>query len=69
MKTKRVAALQSTKLFGGLTTEELADIAQRAIELHLKKGEMLFLSGEPARGLYVIVDGGSKGALLFRDPN
>ena len=57
MKAKRIAALQCTTLFGGLATEELSDIAQRAIELHLKKGEMLFLSGEPARGLYIVVDG------------
>ena len=57
MKTKQIAALQRTTLFGGLTTEALADIAQRAIELHLQKGEMLFLSGEPARGLFVVVNG------------
>ena len=57
MKTKRIAALQCTTLFGGLAIEELAEIAQRAIELRLQKGEMLFLSGEPARGLYVVVDG------------
>jgi CRP/FNR family transcriptional regulator len=57
MRTKRIAALKCTTLFGGLATEALADIAQRAIELHLKKGEMLFLSGEPARGLFVVVDG------------
>lgn len=57
MKTKRIAALQRTSLFRGLTTEGLADIAHRAIELHLKKGEMLFLSGEPARGLFVVVEG------------
>ena len=57
MKTKRIAALQATKLFGGLSPEALADIAQRAIELHLQKGEMLFLSGEPARGLFVVVSG------------
>ncbi len=57
MKTKRIAALQCTTLFGGLATEELADIAQRVVELRLQKGEMLFLAGESARGLYVVVDG------------
>jgi CRP/FNR family transcriptional regulator len=57
LKIKRIAALQCTTLFGGLAPEELADIANRAIELHLQKGEMLFLAGEPARGLYVVVDG------------
>ncbi len=53
----RLVALQSTRLFGGLACEALVDIAQRAIELHLKKGEILFFSGEPARGLFVLVSG------------
>lgn len=57
MKTNRIAALRCTALFGGLTNEELSDIAQRAVELQLQKGEMLFLSGEPARGLFVVVSG------------
>ena len=57
MKTKRIAALQCTALFGGLTAEALTEIAQRAVELHLQKGEMLFLSGEPAKGLFVVVSG------------
>ena len=57
MKTSRITALQHTELFGCLTAEELADIAQRAAELHFKKGEMLFLSGEQAKGLFVVVNG------------
>lgn len=57
MKTKRIAALQCTALFGDLTAEVLTDIAQRAVELHFQKGEMLFLAGEPAKGLFVVVSG------------
>ena len=57
MKTKRITALQCTALFGGLTAEALTDIAQRAVELHRQKDEMLFLSGEAARGLFVVVSG------------
>jgi CRP/FNR family transcriptional regulator len=57
MKTKWIAALQCTTLFGGLTAEALTDIAQLADEMRLQKGEMLFLSGEPARGLFVVVSG------------
>jgi CRP-like cAMP-binding protein len=55
METKRIAALQRTALFGCLTEKELADIAQ--LELHFKKGELLFLSGEEAKGLFVVVSG------------
>ena len=57
MKRSRITTLQHTELFGCLTAEELADIAQRAAELHFKKGEMLFLSGEQAKGLFVVVNG------------
>ena len=57
VETKRIAALQRTTLFGSLTSEELADVAQRAIEIHLRRGEMLFLSGEAAKGLFVVMRG------------
>lgn len=57
MKTKWIAALRATMLFGNLATEALTDIAQRAREVHLQNGELLFLSGEPARGLFVVVEG------------
>ena len=49
MTTRRIAALQCTKLFGSLTPEDLFDIARRANDLHLQRGEMLFLSGEPRK--------------------
>ena len=57
MNQNKIAALRRTTLFGGLAFEVLSDIAQRAVELRLQKGEMLFLCGEPARGLYVVVSG------------
>jgi CRP-like cAMP-binding protein len=57
VETKRIIALQRTALFGCLTEKELADVAQRAVEIHFKKGEMLFLSGEEAKGLFVVVSG------------
>lgn len=57
MQTNRIGALRRTTLFGSLTGEQVADVAQRAIEIHLRKGEVLFLSGEAARGLFVIIRG------------
>ena len=57
METKRLAALRRTKLFGSLTSEQIADVAQRTIEVHLRKGEVLFLSGEAAKGLFVVLRG------------
>lgn len=57
METKRIAGLRRTTLFGSLTSEELADVAQRAIAIHLRRGEMLFLAGEAAKGLFVVITG------------
>ncbi len=54
---KRISALQRTALFGCLAEEELADIAHRAAELHFEKGEILFVSGDRAKGLFVVVNG------------
>ena len=57
MTLSRMSALQRTALFECLTEKALADIAQRAKELHFQRGEMLFLSGEEAKGLFVVVTG------------
>jgi CRP-like cAMP-binding protein len=57
METKRIRALQRTALFGCLTEKQLAEIAQRAVDLHFRKDEMLFLSGEQVKGLFVVVSG------------
>ncbi len=53
----KIAALERTRLFQGSSAEELAWIAKRAVEQHLRAGEMLFFSGEEARGLFVVVNG------------
>lgn len=57
MEIEKIKALQRTELFGCLAGEELADVAQRAVEVRFKKGEMLFVSGELAKGLFVVVNG------------
>ena len=57
MQIKSITALQRTPLFGCLAEKELADIAQQAMELRLQKGEVLFIAGEQAKGLFVVVNG------------
>ncbi len=54
---QKAAALARSHLFEGCsreTLESLADLAQFRV---LGRGEVLFLDGEPARGLFVIVHG------------
>src|SRR5215212_9517640 len=57
MSTYKVSALGRTALFGGLNEIDLHALADRAVEQKLARGELLFLAGEEARGLYVIVEG------------
>ena len=57
MTLQRIAALQRTALFGSLTEQAIADVAQRTKELRRQRGEMLFLAGEEAKGLFVVVRG------------
>ena len=44
-------------MFRDLGTSELSALASRAIERRLSRGDVLFTSGEPARGMYVVVEG------------
>src|SRR5436309_9127258 len=57
MATDRIAALKKTSLFGALDESELSALSDRAVEQRLAPGEILFIAGEEARGLYVIVEG------------
>lgn len=52
-----VEALKRTALFGDLNAADLAALALRTVERRLKRGELLFLAGDPAGGLYVVVEG------------
>jgi CRP-like cAMP-binding protein len=57
MATDKIAALRSTLLFGSLADEELRALAARAVERRLAREEVLFIAGEEASGLYVVVSG------------
>lgn len=52
-----IQALKLTALFGELDLPDLAALASRAVERRLKRGEILFMAGDPAGGLYVVVEG------------
>lgn len=47
-------------LFAGLTDEELASLARRAVEKRYSAGEVLFYEGEPCTGLFLIGHGAVK---------
>lgn len=57
MPIDKISALKHTQLFGELDEPDLHALASRAIEHRLARGQVLFVAGEEARGLYVIVEG------------
>ncbi len=57
MTLDKIAALKRTKLFEELDEDTLHVLAERALERRFQKDEVLFVTGEEARGLFVIVDG------------
>jgi CRP-like cAMP-binding protein len=57
MGIDKIAALRRTALFGELKEADLRALADRAIEHKLSRGEVLFMAGDEARGLYCIAEG------------
>ena len=57
MTLDKIAALKRTRLFEGLDENTVRVLAERAFERRFQKDEVLFVAGEEARGLYVIVEG------------
>jgi CRP/FNR family transcriptional regulator len=55
--TDVVAALRKTELFSDLSAPLLVSLAEKAVERRLNRGEILFVLGEKAKGLYVIASG------------
>ncbi len=53
----KAAALSRTVLFGNLPPKELVELAALARLRELAQGEMLFLAGDKAAGLFVIASG------------
>lgn len=57
MPTDKIAALRATQMFGELQDPQLRALAERSVERKLARDEVLFVAGDEARGLYVVVDG------------
>jgi CRP/FNR family cyclic AMP-dependent transcriptional regulator len=57
MQTDKIAALKGTSLFSELDEKTLRALAARAVERRYRRDEVLFLAGDGAQGLFVIVSG------------
>ena len=57
MNLDKITALKRTALFRDLKDEALRSVAEHATPRGFRKDEVLFIAGEKARGMYVIVSG------------
>jgi CRP/FNR family transcriptional regulator len=57
MAADKIAALKQTALFAELDEADLRALAERASEHRLARDEILFVAGDEAIGLYVVVEG------------
>lgn len=57
MTMDKISALRRTMLFGELSETDLNALANRAVERRLAKGEILYLAGDEAAGLFVVAEG------------
>lgn len=54
---ERIEVLHGTELFGNVSATALKLLASHAVERRLQRGEILFVGGETASGLYVALSG------------
>lgn len=54
---RRVEILAKSALFQSLPADALTDLASQAYEHKLARGQILFSTGEPANGLYIVLSG------------
>jgi CRP-like cAMP-binding protein len=53
----KISALYETAMFRDLERHDVEVLAERASEVRLDRGQVLFVAGEPARGMYVVASG------------
>lgn len=63
----KVKILKRTELFKDLNDSVLNDLAGRSIVRNLKRNEILFVEGEPAEGLFVVVSGAIRAFRMSAD--
>jgi CRP/FNR family transcriptional regulator len=60
LSVQKIATFQQVPLFAGLTADEIASVAQRAVEKRYSAGEVLFYEGDPCSGLFLVAQGNVK---------
>ncbi len=64
---QRAEALARVRIFAGLSREELMGLAQKARERSVEAGEVLFLAGEQAQGMFVVLRGAVRAVRVNAD--
>lgn len=63
----RIQALHQTAIFNSLERADLEELARHATERTLRRGEILFMAGDPAAGLYVVMKGSIRAYRISTD--
>ena len=61
MSKEIIKTLKKTELFSKLPDKSLLNLAEKAVEVNLKRDGVLFMAGEEAKGLFVIAEGSIRG--------
>ncbi len=64
---ERAEALARVRIFDGLSAAELMELAQRARERSAEAGEVVFVTGEQAQGLFVVLHGAVRAVRVNAD--
>ena len=54
---EKTVCMKSTEVFGAIPTEPLAQLAARANEVHVDRGETVFREGDDDQGVFIVVAG------------
>jgi CRP/FNR family transcriptional regulator, cyclic AMP receptor protein len=54
---EKTVCMKSTEVFAAIPTEPLAQLASRACEVHVDRGETVFREGDDDQGVFIVVGG------------
>ena len=54
---EKTVCMKSSEVFGAIPTEPLAQLAARASEMHVDRGETVFREGDDDQGVFIVVEG------------
>jgi len=54
---EKTVRMKSAQVFEAIPTEPLAQLAARAVEVYVNRGDTIFREGDDDQGIYIVIDG------------